>query len=540
MTEWVLREVLKEPKTYQWADRLNTFLTDIRKTALNWKNASTIGPIESVPIEKKRGSKQYRIISRLSPKDSLICSGFAAYLRDRIDPILSPSAFAFRSSRVVGLPCPQHHDTIKEIRHLNGMSASNEIWCAEADIQCFFDAINHSILRAEIRRVLAHADSYYSLPTSITTDVRLLLYINRFLLSYNYEDALSALLISGATPSDAEFPNPRSKVDEMGLPKISGPIGIPQGTALSCVLANIIMAPADTILDAHIRGLSDTSSSLYMRFCDDIIIASNDRGLCAQMMASYIATLRHLRLPYHVPQDVGNYDKDFWSQKSKNSYRWSSDGQQDSVPWFSFVGYEVLRDTNKVRVRLKSVKKEREKQAKVCLEIVGKISRRLSKNKAEPPPNSYEIGLIRWRTLMHFLSIGVGYPEQWQTAPSPHGVSWCTGFRAIQPDKSLKASIALDRPFQQLDRHRTRILKILHNRLYKIKRMLKKTYSTRHIPTQTEGASLSAEIWGLSFLLHATVFALKAGQRTGLLFDSRYERSSNSGSAHPRSFPIIG
>lgn len=505
MIRWVYREVTRPQRRYQWADKLSIFLDDIRTTALNWSTNSSIGAITPVPIEKKQTTKEsakrkYRIISRLSPKDSLICSGYAAYLRDYIDPTASSSNFAFRSSPSKGQPPPQHHDTIAHIRALNSKNPSNEIWCAEADIQCFFDAISHHTLQAALINCLSTSKIYYNRNGEVTQstaiDQRLTLYVNNFLDSYDYESAESSVRSSCAIPglADAIFPKPRNAIESMGVPNIGDKIGIPQGTALSCVLANIIMAPADAILDAHIQAFSSRNESIYLRFCDDIIIASRDKDLCTSMMNAYLSTLHYLRLPFHKPEEVVQYNSPtrpsseahpFWSKKSKLPYLWSCDRKPKSVPWFSFVGYEVHRESNQVRVRQKSIENELDKQYKVYKDIALQITKyyQTPSNTTKPQLSHQDIQKIRRRTMRHLLSIGVGYPKCWTTVPSRHGVSWSTGFKAIQTSQQGSSPIALDVPFRRLDRGRSRILRALHDSLHRIRRKYQ-----RHVSKQTQAS----------------------------------------------------
>jgi hypothetical protein len=129
------------------------------------------------------------------------------------------------------------------------------------------------------------------------------------------------------------------------------PIGVPQGGALSCLIANAVLHRGDKAIAQSKR--QHGMPLLYLRYCDDMILIATTPSACAAACAAYQRTLRSLLLPVHPPQAVRHYDKQFWEEKSKCPYEWSVTG----VPWIQFVGYQVRHDAL-LRIRPSSLKKQ--------------------------------------------------------------------------------------------------------------------------------------------------------------------------------------
>jgi len=149
-------------------------------------------------------------------------------------------------------------------------------------------------------------------------------------------------------------------------------IGVPQGGALSGLIANIYLNQADIkMIDKNI---------LYQRFCDDMIIISDNLKECEMAKELYENALYELKLFPHlfknesqlksIKDEVINY-KPFWDGKSKGPYKWGK-VEDNGFPWIGFVGYEI-NYSGEIRVRKKSLKKELNKQKTIINEIKNAI-----------------------------------------------------------------------------------------------------------------------------------------------------------------------
>jgi len=148
-------------------------------------------------------------------------------------------------------------------------------------------------------------------------------------------------------------------------------IGIPQGGALSGLIANIVLDYADhKVIKPKDQNLG------YFRFCDDMIILHPKMETCFGSIEKYIYALTQLKLVPHEfeREDLTNTKDSFWSKKvkSKGPYKWSPNYHSD-FPWIGFVGYEI-HFTGHLRVRKSSLKKELQKQRNITNEVLKVIA----------------------------------------------------------------------------------------------------------------------------------------------------------------------
>ena len=474
MANHVLTELARTTARYRWVVRLRTFLDTIRSRALNWisTDSYTFDDIHAFPKNRPGNGEKYRIVASYSLSSSLICSGFASYLRDRIDSVLRPGVLAFRSAPPDGGKPPSHHNAIETIVNMvDATPISSDIWCAEVDIEGFFDAVSHDVAMRETKRVLSW--------TNHPIDPRLLAFLESFFRGYDFvgsavQTAKLKLAKHGVTTP--KFASPEKALRERGLlTNPSGRIGIPQGSSMSCVLANIVLSAADTLVSATIEAKGERGEGLYLRYCDDIIIMSRRKETCDEALNTYISALRSLKLPYHPPKEIAIYpgirqhEKNhpmgwFWDGKSKASYPLSSSNTGKSVPWLAFVGYQVNR-AGRVRVRKSSINKELTKQRHVAIDIIYALRKVAQKKRRRMVVHAIQdVRIVQYRAMMHLLSIGVGYPPEWSTKPAPGAVSWSNGFRGMPPHR------AVVEPLRRLDMGRMRVLQYLKRR---INRMIK-------------------------------------------------------------------
>jgi hypothetical protein len=472
MANHVLIELARTSPKYRWVSRLRIFLETIRSLALNWTSGDSYNfdDVHAFPKNRPGDGQKYRIVASYSLSSSLICSGFAAYLRDRIDSVLSPAVLAFRSAPPDGGKPPCHHDAIETIVNMiDSTPTCADIWCAEVDIEGFFDAVSHEVAMRETKRILSWANK--------PVDPRCLAFLDSFFRGYDFVGsavpaAQAKLAKHGVTAP--KFATPEKALRDLGLlTSPPGRIGIPQGSAMSCVLANIVLSAADTLVGATLEAKGERGEGLYLRYCDDIIIMNRRKETCDEALNTYITALRSLKLPFHQPKKIAAYPGIrqhkkthpmgwFWDGKSKASYPLSSNKTHKSVPWLAFVGYQVDR-TGRVRVRKSSIIKEATKQRRVAIDIIYALRKVAQQKRRRKTVHAIQdVRVIQYRAMMHLLSIGVGYPPEWGTKPAPGAVSWSNGFRGMP----IKRAVV--EPLRKLDKSRMRVLHYLRRRIHRM------------------------------------------------------------------------
>jgi hypothetical protein len=155
---------------------------------------------------------------------------------------------------------------------------------------------------------------------------------------------------------------------------LSNRIGVPQGGALSCLIANIIL---DSV-DRRIYGEKD-SNTFYARFCDDMVLMHTNKEICNEKFNDYQTGIKEVKLISHKSRSFRDYRTEFWasSLKSKAPYKWAEYKIDDrdlaqNVPWVSFVGYQIRYD-GLIRIRKSSIEKELKKQVSETAKIINPL-----------------------------------------------------------------------------------------------------------------------------------------------------------------------
>ena len=225
-------------------------------------------------------------------------------------------------------------------------------------------------------------------------------------------------------------------------------IGVPQGGALSGLIANMVLNTVDYRVVCQMKR-----NDLYLRYCDDMIIISTSRQRCNKLFTIYYNEAQKLKLVPHVPQKPLKFkDPDFWKVKSKNAYSWAT-GQTEAAEWIGFVGYEIRRD-GMIRIRHKSFRKELDKQQSVVFEkVLDKI-----KGKDRVSDGSLFGSLER-----KLVSMSVGKIAVWNAKFMESEMCWASGFRELEMNPILSKQL------HELDRHRGMMLSAAAKRIKKMK-----------------------------------------------------------------------
>ena len=349
-----------------------------------------------------------------SPADRLLLSQAATYLRDIFDPIMEDCSFAFRKDGTYN-----YKSAIDELIRYRRKHAGERLYVAECDIQSFFDVIDHRIIEA------AYDGFVQQLPESERPDPELRKILKGYLRCFtsrgNLNESTDERIVSRR---HLVKPLEETNVGRFypGQNLLDVKLGIPQGGALSPLIANLVLHSADRAVNPE----SD-DGLLYLRFCDDVIIVHTDKDRCKKALARYMNALEMLKLPIHPLRRRVCYGPEYYNMKSKGPFVWTEPNskQKSAIPWVSFLGVHVRYD-GAIRVRQSSLKKHEDKL---------KIELRRYKDAVGEEGCNLKDGSVeaRERLLRAFearvVAMGVGYSTMRHPDVGLH--CWAAAFPAI-------------------------------------------------------------------------------------------------------------
>lgn len=432
-----------------WYANFLQFAEAVRDTAL-----SATGQIESpevFPSLKSRsdGISKYRVVATYPLMSKVVSALLTRYLRAQLDPVFLPCSFAFRAPGFGPRGEASHTSAAKKLLDFEAaVPEESDIWIAECDIRGFFDTIHHDVVRDSMDRVVEEASA-----SGNDVDRRALDLVERFLVTYSFPEVgfcECAQRLKGGPRWDIPWPEDalRAWYSEPWRERI----GLPQGAAHSCVLANVVMHRSDRSV-----GPMAAEGGVYLRYCDDMIIANLDRERCIESFRAYQDELAKLRLPIHEPRCVPADRKEFWKLKSRSPYRWSNRTSSANVgsPWIGFLGYELGRG-QKVRVRRSSLIKQIDRireEVDAAIRIVRTACEAVRAGRSSGL--GYSRASFFAQVKARVIARGVGTNPAPIRSTKDAGFSWAAGF-------SLLAEGELDgRQLSQLDRARNRQLRRL-------------------------------------------------------------------------------
>jgi hypothetical protein len=428
---------------------LNAFILDLRASVKD-PNYTIKSPkiIPKLRKDKKSSENVCRPISLFTLKDRLIISFTNKYFTEIFDKYFYSKSYAFRAVQIKGNEKSHltHHDAIQSILDYKKRYKGKRLWISECDIRKFYDSVHHKIVKKVfktlINRVKKDSPDLY--------DIRAERIFYKFLDSYSFvKDVLpfnekrNKWYWDDRNIPDGSYGWVKNKLLELGYFKSfkNAKIGVPQGGALSGLIANIVLNVADqrVIKSSNLR-------LLYVRFCDDMVIIHPSKKECKKASQVYFETLKELHLISHdFKSNLKNSPDSFWNSnvKSKHPYKWSSN-YKDSFHWFGFVGYEI-HYTGDLRVRKSSLNKEKKKQREVVSQIINAIKKGKRKND----------GTIFESAVNRLIGMSVGRLNLTNFHCIDHEMCWVSGFIKLNDNKHLRAQL------KDLDRYRAKQLSIL-------------------------------------------------------------------------------
>jgi len=436
-----------------WASELNCLLLRVRQRALESENFAFTPPHLS-PLLKK--GNVYRPLASFELDDKLIDGALAKYWKDQLDELFDPASMAFRARPTDGSLMPSTHVALDLICERRDRSQVGSLYAAECDIKGFFDCVDHEVARTQLRRLL---EVKQSKNPAFVVEPRAILLFEAFLNCYSFREHVLGNLLPRLRrrKPEAEIKWPEADLRKLHENFDHGRIGVPQGGALSGIIANIVL----DLADKRVRELAANaqSSITYLRYCDDMIILAQSQKQCTSVFQAYLTTLKQLKLPYHEPKQIQFYDRAFWEVKSRHPYRWTGRQWFNCVPWIQFVGYQIRYD-GLVRIRKESEAKHIGRVIEKTGWFINAFLPGEARNRVVAPtaldtchPKRTVVAGLYGR----LSSMAVGRSNSDQEAEGPKQMCWAAGF------KGLHGKPFVDGVLRRLDRIRGRqISRFIH------------------------------------------------------------------------------
>jgi len=441
--------LLKTIKLYErnnsqdsWFLNLKSLITEIQNTVSenNYKLSKPILFPELKGSLLVNEENECRPICLFSFKDRIILSLTNKFLTQLFDDKFQDSSYAFRVKKREK-SIISHHHCIEDILEYKKNNSGKKLFVVECDMKKFFDTISHEIAKSKFNDLIILSQNQFP-------------EINLNFAKTIFNDYLDIYCFNNDCPkktdnhywSSYRIPNGFfGWIENNDLSKhyddfTKHRIGIPQGGALSGLIANIVLNDTDIQMKNY--------DVFYSRFCDDMIIIGNSVKECCKSKDKYMATLNELKLfphPFKDDLQLINFDSDdniyyneFWKGKSKGPFQWG-EVENLNFPWIGFVGYEINYN-GEIRIRKKSFKKELKKQKVIVTEIKNAVAVGMRK-----PKGTVTESAINRLIGMSVGRVGIDNFEEVST-----DLCWKNGFRLLTINKHSLRQI------KQFDRNRSK------------------------------------------------------------------------------------
>lgn len=462
----------KQNSTENWYKKLCDYADGVVRMVDN--TVGDIKPPHVSVIEKKvkkdKSLIECRPICSFDIKIKIIFSLLNKFLTKLFDDYFYDCSYAFRLPNNKGYRL-QHLNAVSSVRDYRTAHLGKSLYVAECDMQKFYDTINHRVIKTRFALLLHRALKDGKITTADAKLVRQWFF--RYVDCFNF---LEHIYRNNKKPHTDNFwhgiKNPNGydckikwiakndygagySVFLRRARKRKGYVGVPQGGALSGIIANIVMHHVDKAVYEEI-GDKDI---LYCRFCDDMILIGVDYSVVEKVFKTYNHAIKKSQLIPHPNKKIDvKHMSDFWDGKTRGPYEWNEKG--DNVyPWITFVGFDINWKGN-LRIRKASFKRQIAKQNKIANELIVPYER-------DKTPR-YCAGTIKASLVSRLIGMSVGRISLWNYMDNMNVHSWMSAFAILDENpwsvRQLKA----------LDRHREVVIARAAQKLSSIKSTNKK------------------------------------------------------------------
>ena len=357
------KHLQRQGQTFAYLDEQQAFFARIRSLLssddLTFQSPQLLPILKDIDKEDKHKviCRPLSVYSRL--EDKIILALTSQYLTRYFDGYLHKNILSYRPIRPFGdeeKHVTDFNDGVILIKDFLQSHRSDPIYAADCDIKKFYDIIPHQVVIDCFDRLLNRS------PLSDEGKSQVMRVVRAYLKSYNfYTNAWHE-----AEQHDDVFAKVRRRLHdvnhintykldwpkELGDPgNQSEPRGVPQGGALSLLVANFGLNDVDQV----IVQTSD-SNRLFIRYCDDMILLHTDYNECSRLMKAYAESLDRHGLIYHPFKNVTDCARrDFWGIKSHLPFLWG-EGEGNCNRYIGFLGYEIQRNGH-MRLRKSNIKR---------------------------------------------------------------------------------------------------------------------------------------------------------------------------------------
>jgi len=448
-----------------WYSNLLIFIENV-KNRISGIDKNPIQKPKIIPIRKenKITCRKFRPISQYELIDRIIIGQTARYLTLMFDDQLMDCSFAFRAKKK-GVGVKTHHDAIQEIQAFRLRHVGQEIYVAECDIKKFFDCVEHGHIKGVFLSFVKNAKLKYETYDDRATDI-FFQYLGSYAFNVDVYSLKGTSYFERPGFENGEFEWPERLLTSEFYNNLNDKrIGVPQGGALSCLIANLILHD----VDRRVLIGGESKDLLFLRFCDDMILLATTRDLCEQALSRYVDGIKANYLLIHEPKELIKYSNQFYNSdisKSKKPFLWASTkGSENASPWISFVGYQIRYDSA-IRVRKKSLQKEVKKQEKETGEVLRAIRSREKEKLDLHSRKSLKQQIIALESRL--IAMSVGRHKLYNYKVKEPALCWTNGFKILSFNHVSKSQL------KYLDSRRNRQLFILKRELSNLKKASEK------------------------------------------------------------------
>ena len=464
----VMKEHRKDGEHPEWYRLLSDRITNIIQGALTDKKLFR-KPNVTV-LEKKRDEINKVIECRpiclfKTLEQQIVASLYNKAFALLFDSYFYDNSLAFRPSKNENGGM-SHLEAIKKIKAFRKMH-SGFLWVAECDIKKFYDTIDHDVIKKRFNQLLLWSKQ----GGAINVEERKILKnaIYSYVDCFRFFNDVYKYNSKPLSPIWKKIRNSKGykkevkwvcddivKRDQKKWPytyrtkkHMKYQIGVPQGGALSGIIANVVMH----FVDIKLKKYWDKNPNyLYIRFCDDMtMMGENEKDITSAFNRySEVVDRNHLYIHPPVPF-VEKRMAEFWNGKTRPPYKWGEKGM-DIFPWITFVGYDISWEGN-ARIRRASIRKEIKKQ----YEKKAEIERLLYGREGKQPQFSEQF--IQNSLHNRMIGMSVGRVPIWDYKFFGNKCSWANAFTELTDNYCTRKQLQL------LDKHRNLMIKQLSKRI---------------------------------------------------------------------------
>ena len=428
----------------EWGRNLLSLVADVQRRVRDGDFALTPPRL----MFRDKGGGELRMLAGYDDLcDKMILKGASDYLRSLFDPLMSTRCHSFRASSA-----KNHVSAVAELAAYRRERAGKTLFVAECDIRKFFDVLDHC-------EVLKAFDEFAA-ATSEPVDPRARSIVEAYLDSYDFncypqEVAKADAEVAKRLAKVAKVPHDVLKALHCGEDLASLRLGLPQGGALSPLIANMVLTAAD-------RAVTDSADgeTFYLRFCDDMVLVHSDKSTCENLMREFLAAVAARKLPVHEAKTDGfAYGAAYYAMKTKGPFAWcdAAVGEANAAPWLNFLGNQIdFRGGVRIRqetVSRHAVKLKSERGAfmkRMCRVLDGDLA-----NVKCDDPAKFESWLrsVSRHYCLRMVAKGVGFMKA--GAIPDDSLGWVAAFPVAIENHAAACTMQMRR----LDALRSRLLK---------------------------------------------------------------------------------